>query len=85
MVKLMNKNGMEIHNSAKHVFDELMRGTVCVIAYKSSIFIETENFNEKHIVVSRVPEQQGPVIAKKFPSSHFKDAWEVFNNWPEAK
>lgn len=85
MVKLINKNGIEVHNSAKHVFEELMRGTGCVMADKSSIFIESASFNEKYIVVSRVPESQGSVVMKKFPQSQFKEAWEVFNNWPEAK
>jgi hypothetical protein len=84
MVKLINKNGMEIHNSAKHVFEELMRGTGCVMADKSSIFLESESFNEKYIVVSKVAEPQGPVTDKKFASSQFKEAWEVFNNWPEG-
>ncbi len=80
MVKLINKNGMEIHNSAKHVFEELMRGTGSVMADKSSIFIESKSFNEKYIVVSRVPESQGAVVTNKFPQSRFKDAWALFCN-----
>jgi hypothetical protein len=84
MVKLINKNGIEIHNSAKHVFEELMRGTGCIMADKSSIFIESESFNEKYIVVSRVPQSKNSEMTKKFASSQFKEAWEVFNNWPEA-
>lgn len=78
MVNLINKNGIEVHNSAKHVFEELMRGTGCVMANKSSIFIESESFNKKYIVVSRVPESQGDVVTKKFPQSQFKEAWELF-------
>lgn len=84
MAKMINKNGIEIQNSAKHVFEELMRGTGCVMAEKASIFIENQSLNEKFIVVSKVPEAQGPVIAKKFSSSNFKDAWELFIKGPEA-
>lgn len=80
MVKLINKNGIEIQNSAKQVFEELMRGTGCVMAEKSSIFIENESINEKYIVVSKVPEPQGQGMAKRFPPSNFKDAWELFIN-----
>jgi len=84
MVKLINKNGIEVHNSAKHVFEELMRGSGCVMADKTSIFMENESFHEKYIVVSRIPDSKGPVLTKKFGSSHFKDAWEVFTHWPEG-
>ena len=78
MATLINKNGLEIQNSAKQVFEELMRGTGCVMADKSSIFLENHTINEKFIVVSKTPESNGPAIAKKFPSSNFKDAWEHF-------
>ncbi|GJL78040.1 MAG: hypothetical protein NPINA01_10290 [Nitrospinaceae bacterium] len=80
MGKLINKNGIEVQNSAKPVFEELMRGTGCVMAEKSSIFIENEGINAKYIIVSKVPEPQGPATAKKFPSASFKEAWEYFTN-----
>jgi len=76
---------MEIHNSAKHVFEEIMRGTGCVMADKMSIFVENTSINEKHIVVSKVPDSKGPGRTRKFSSSDFKDAWEVFIRWPEAQ
>lgn len=84
MVTLINKNGLEVQNSAKRVFEELMRGTGCVMADKSSIFIENQSVNEKYIVVSRVPDSMSPVVAKKFASSNFKGAWELFINDPGA-
>ena len=84
MVKLINKNGIEIHNSAKHVLDEIMRGTGCVMGDKTSIFIENASINEKYIVVSRVPDSKEPGLIQKFPSSNFKDAWELFLNWPSS-
>ena len=74
LVKLINKNGLEIHNSAKHVLEEIMRGTGCVMADKISIFIENPSINEKHIVVSKVPDSKGPGMIRKFSSSNFKDA-----------
>ncbi len=82
LVKLINKNGLEIHNSAKHVLEEIMRGTGCVMADKISIFIENPSINEKHIVVSKVPDSKGPGMIRKFSSSNFKDAWELFLRWP---
>lgn len=85
LVKLINKNGIEIHNSAKHVLDEIMRGTGSVMADKMSIFIENAGINEKYIVVSKVPDAKGAGMTRKFPSSNFKDAWELFLNWPEDK
>jgi len=84
LVKLINKNGIEIHNSAKHVLEEIMRGTGCVMADKMSIFIENASINEKYIVVSKVPDSRGPAMTQKFSSSNFKDAWELFLRWPPA-
>ena len=78
LVKLINKNGIEIHNSAKHVLEEIMRGTGCVMGDKMSIFIENAGISEKYIVVSRVPDSAGVGMTQKFPSSNFKDAWELF-------
>jgi len=85
LVKLINKNGIEVPNSAKHVFDEIMRGTGCVMADKMSIFIENAGINEKHIVVSKVPDSNGPEATQKFPTSNFKDAWELFLSGPETE
>jgi len=87
LVKLINKNGIEVHNSAKHVMEEIMRGTGCVMADKMSIFIENASLNEKHIVVSKVPDSNGPGVTRKFPTSDFKNAWELFLNlkWPSAE
>ena len=82
LIKLINKNGIEIHNSAKHVLEEIMRGTGCVMADKMSIFIEIASINEKYIVVSKVPDSRGPAMTQKFSSSNFKDAWETFLQWP---
>ncbi len=84
LVKLINKNGIEIHNSAKHVLEEIMRGTGCVMADKMSIFIEIVSITEKHIVVSKVPDSNGPGMTRKFSTSNFKDAWELFLQWPPA-
>ncbi len=78
LVKLINKNGIEIHNSAKHVLEEIMRGTGSVMADKMSIFIENVGISEKYIVVSKVPDAEGKGITEKFPSANFKDAWELF-------
>jgi hypothetical protein len=78
LVKLINKNGIEIHNSAKHVLEEIMRGTGCVMGDKVSIFIENTGITEKHIVVSKVPESGDAGMVQKFPASNFKDAWELF-------
>ena len=78
LVKLINKNGIEIHNSAKHVLEEIMRGTGCVMGDKVSIFIENAGITEKYIVVSKVPDSEGAGMIQKFPSSNFKDAWELF-------
>ena len=78
LVKLINKNGIEIHNSAKHVLEEIMRGTGCVMGDKVSIFIENTGITEKHIVVSKVPDSGDAGLIQKFPSSNFKDAWELF-------
>jgi hypothetical protein len=85
LVKLINKNGIEIHNSAKHVLEEIMRGTGSVMADKMSIFIENAGINEKCIVVSRVPDALGKGIIEKFPSANFKDAWELFIKGTTAK
>lgn len=79
LVKLINKNGIEIHNSAKHVLEEIMRGTGCVMGDKVSIFIESAGVTEKYIVVSKVPDSGGAGMNQKFPSANFKDAWELFN------
>jgi hypothetical protein len=78
LVKLINKNGIEIHNSAKQVLEEVMRGTGCVMGDKVSIFIENAGITEKYIVVSRIPDSEGGGMTQKFPSSSFKDAWELF-------
>ncbi len=78
LVKLINKNGIEIHNSAKHVMEEIMRGTGCVMADKSSIFIENAGINEKSIVVSKIPDSTGAGTTQKFSTSNFKEAWELF-------
>jgi hypothetical protein len=78
LVKLINKNGIEVHNSAKHVLEEITRGTGSVMADKMSIFIENAGINEKYIVVSKVPDSQGAGMTRKFPPSNFKDAWELF-------
>jgi hypothetical protein len=78
LVKLINKNGIEIHNSARHVLEEVMRGTGCVMGEKMSIFIENVGITEKYIVVSRTPDSEGGGMTQKFPSSNFKDAWELF-------
>ncbi len=82
MIKLINKNGIEIHNSAKHVLEEITRGTGSVMADKISIFIENAGINEKFIVVSRIPDSGGEGMTRKFPVSNFKDAWELFNSEP---
>jgi hypothetical protein len=78
LVKLINKNGIEVHNSAKHVLEEITRGTGSVMAEKMSIFIENASINEKYIVVSKVPDSTGEGKNQKFPVSNFKDAWELF-------
>jgi hypothetical protein len=78
LVKLINKNGIEVHNSARHVLEEIMRGTGSVMGAKMSIFIETAGIAEKYIVVSQVPDSRGAAMTQKFQSSNFKDAWELF-------
>lgn len=80
MEKFINKNGLEIQGSAKHVLEELMRGTGCVAADRGSIFIESENYGEKFIVVSGVPGSDGAVRIEKFSSARFKEAWELFSS-----
>jgi len=55
-----------------------MRGTGSVMGDKISIFIENASINEKNIVVSKVPDSNGPGLTRKFPTSNFKDAWELF-------
>ena len=84
LVQLINKNGIEIHNSAKHVLEEITRGTGSVMGDKISIFIENAGISEKFIVVSKIPDSRGPEMTRKFPASNFKDAWELFQNWPSA-
>ena len=81
MKKLINKNGLEIPYAGKPVFEELMRGTGCVMADKLSMFLESETFNEKFIVLVRSPEGTGAPEVKKFRSANFKDAWVQFTGW----
>jgi len=85
LVKLINKNGIEIHNSAKHVLEEIMRGTGSVMGDNRSIFIENAGINEKFIVVAKVPDSKDRGMTRKFPASNFKDAWEFFIKVPETK
>ena len=82
MEKLINKNGLEIACLAKPVFEELMRGTGCVMADKLSLYVESETFNEKYIVVARSPEEpNGAPEMKKYSAGNFKDAWGQFLLW----
>ncbi len=82
MVKLINKNGLEIACLAKPVMDELMRGTGSVMADKLSLYLESPTFNEKYIVVARSPEEpNGAPEMKKYSAANFKDAWEQFQLW----
>ncbi len=81
MAKLINKNGLEIQHAAKPVFDELMRGSGCVVGEKGSLFIENENYGEKNIVVFNIPDATGTAISKKFPAGGFKEAWELFSSF----
>ncbi|MFQ5451031.1 MAG: hypothetical protein ACE5E9_10405 [Nitrospinaceae bacterium] len=85
MEKLINKNGMEIQNSAKAVFEELVRGTGCVMAEKLSIFMMNESITEKFIVVCRAPGSQGREELVRFASGRFKDAWELFVKWENSE
>ena len=81
---MINRDGLKIHNNAKAVFEELMRGTGCVIGAKCSMFLENSNQNEKTIVVSQVPDEGQPCIKETFAANQFKNAWEVYQKWANA-
>ncbi len=81
METLINKNGLEIQDSAKQVFEELVRGTGCVMAETSSIFMENESLHEKYIVVTQTPRGNQPARVRKFVPDRFPEAWELFVAW----
>ncbi len=82
MKKLINKNGLEIACQAKPVFEELMRGTGCVMADRLSLYMASESFNEKYIMLSRSPEApDGSPEMKRYSAGNFKDAWDQFVLW----
>ena len=81
VIDLINKDGLPVHHSAKQVFEELMRGTGCVMGDKLSIFIEAESFSEKYIVVAKAPEAGGAMQRQKFAANQFKEAWGLFVAW----
>lgn len=83
VAKLINKDGLEVQNSAKAVFEELMRGTGCVMAEELSIFMEGSSLDEKFLVVAKKPDRDHPVKIEKFPSGQFKSAWELFQQWSQ--
>lgn len=81
---MINRDGLVIHNNAKAVFEELMRGTGCVIGSNCSMFLENSNQDEKTIVVSQVPAEGKPSAKETFASSQFKPAWELYQRWSNA-
>ena len=78
---MINRDGLKIHNNAKAVFEELMRGTGCVIGSNCSLFLENSNQDEKTIVVSQVPADGKPAAKETFASNQFKLAWELYQSW----
>lgn len=81
MKDLINKNGLTVQANAKHVFEELMRGTGSVMGEGLSIFIETPTVHEKQIVVSRAAAGGRAAESRKFPPNRFQEAWELFVGW----
>jgi hypothetical protein len=81
---MINRDGLKIHNNAKAVFEELMRGTGCVIGTNCSMFLENSSQDEKTIVVSQVPADSKPSAKEIFASNQFKGAWELYQRWSNA-
>ena len=83
MSEYINKNGLEVGTSPKEVFDEVMRGTGFVIGPNCSFFIENAGLHDKNIVVSKGGNSKNFTKTKKFPSSQFQDAFDLFTSWSE--
>ena len=78
---MINRDGLKIHNNAKAGFEELMRGTGCIIGVNCSMFLENSNLDAKTIVVSQVPAEGKPSVQETFASNQFKNAWELYQKW----
>ena len=81
MKEYINKNGLEVGNSPKEVFEEIMRGTGFVMGPNCSFFIENIGLHDKNIVVSRIGDSKCSAEIKKFPSSQFQNAFDLFTDW----
>ncbi len=78
---MINKNGMEIEESARQVREELMNGTGAVMAEGCSIFMENDNVRDQQVVVARSPESGQKPERIVFDMEQFGKAWEQFVQW----
>ena len=76
---------VELIQLPQEVFDELMRGTGFIIGSKCSFFIENAGLHDKNIVVSRIGDSKCSAEIKKFPSSQFQNAFDLFTDWSKNK
>ena len=81
MKEYINKNGLEVGNSPKEVFEEIMRGTGFVMGPNCSFFIENAGLHDKNIVVSRYRDSKSSLETKKFAADQFQNAFDLFTDW----
>ncbi|KMP10963.1 hypothetical protein UR09_04705 [Candidatus Nitromaritima sp. SCGC AAA799-A02] len=84
MSDFFNKNGLAVGSSSREIFEELMRGTGCVMGKNISLFFENAGLHEKFIVISRETGSGNPVETVKLPSESFQEAFDLFESWKEA-
>jgi len=81
MSSLINKNGLEIEDSARPVREELLNGTGAVMGGSCSIFMENDNVRDQQFVVARSPDSRGKPERSVFNTEQFGKAWELFCRW----